>query len=119
MDKNVSFNKSRHPLVLSMNNKNRDFYFDRINTVLERHNFILVTNFGTGWDNFLFNTINVEVSFNQLKKILVQNLSELEFQINTFSLNKIPKTEMVLTLNNQNDSLFETFEIWCPFKKLD
>ena len=112
MNKNVSFNKSRHPLVLSMNNKNRDFY-------LERHNFILVTNFGTGWDNFLFNTINVEVSFNQLKKILVQNLSELEFQINTFSLNKIPKTEMVLTLNNQNDSLFETFEIWCPFKKLD
>ena len=39
-----------------------------------------------------------------------------EFQINTFSLNKIPKTEMVLTLNNQNDSLFETFEIWCPLK---
>ena len=117
MDKNINLQDVDEPVVVSMNDKNRDFYFEKINSILQENNFSLLTNFGTSWDNYLYDTKKVNISFNKLKKILKKEFPDLEFQINTYSRSDVPKTGLNLKPYEENETLFEVYEVWCPFKK--
>ena len=117
MDKNIILQDVDEPVVVSMNNKNRDIYFEKINLILLENNFSLIANFGVGWDNYLYDTRKVNLSFNKLKNILKKEFLDLEFQTNTYSRSNVPKTDLNLKPYEKNETLFEVFEIWCPFKK--
>ena len=105
------------PIVLSMNDLNRDVYFEKINSILLENNFSLITNFGTSWDNYLYDTRKVSISFDKLKKILKKEFNDLEFHRNTFSISKVPKTDLNLKPSEENETLFEVYEVFCPYKK--
>ena len=105
------------PIVVSMNDKNRDIYFEKINSILLENNFSLMMNFGTGWDKYLYDTRKVNISFDKLKKILKKEFNDLEFHRNTFNRFDVPKTDLNLKPHKKNETLFEVYQVFCPYIK--
>jgi len=127
MDKKIILKDLKVPMVLSMNKKNYDLYFKAIHEILLEHNFCSVDlneslNSSKYWDSFLYNTSKVELSFTTLKKIVKRSFPKTDFEVNTFLKEKI--TDSILDDPNfniiqseENEAIFECFEIWCPFVK--
>lgn len=127
MDKKILLKDFKVPVVLSMNKENHDLYFKSIHEILVEHNFCSVDlneslNSSKYWDSFLYNTSKVELSFTALKKIVKRSFSKTDFEVNTFLKEKI--TDSILDDPNfniiqseENEAIFECFEIWCPFVK--
>ena len=127
MDKKIILKDFKVPMVLSINKENHDLYFKAIHEILLEHNFCSVDlnislNSSKYWDSFLYNTSKVELSFTSLKKIVKRSFPKTEFQVNTFLKEKI--TDSILDDPNfniiqseDNEAIFECFEIWCPFVK--
>ena len=127
MDKKIILKDFKVPMVLSMNKKNHDLYFKAIHEILLEHNFCSVDlneslNSSKYWDSFLYNTSKVELSFTTLKKIVKRSFPKTDFEVNTFLKEKI--TDSILDDPNfniiqseENEAIFECFEIWCPFVK--
>ena len=127
MDKEIILKDFKVPMVLSINKENHDLYFKAIHEILLEHNFCSVDlnislNSSKYWDSFLYNTSKVELSFTSLKKIVKRSFPKTEFQVNTFLKEKI--TDSILDDPNfniiqseDNEAIFECFEIWCPFVK--
>ena len=127
MDKKILLKDFKVPVVLSMNKKNHDLYFKSIHEILLEHNFCSVDlneslNSSKYWDSFLYNTSKVELSFTALKKIVKRSFPKTDFEVNTFLKEKI--TDSILDDPNfniiqseENEAIFECFEIRCPFVK--
>ena len=127
MDKKIILKDFKVPMVLSINKENHDLYFKAIHEILLEHNFCSVDlnislNSSKYWDSFLYNTSKVELSFTSLKKIVKRSFPKTEFQVNTFLKEKI--TDSILDDPNfniiqseDNEAIFECFEVWCPFVK--
>jgi hypothetical protein len=127
MDKKILLKDFKVPVVLSMNKNNHDLYFKSIHEILIEHNFCSVDlneslNSSKYWDSFLYNTSKVELSFTALKKIVKRSFPKTDFEVNTFLKEKI--TDSILDDPNfniiqseENEAIFECFEIWCPFVK--
>ena len=127
MDKKIILKDFKVPMVLSMNKENYDLYFKAIHEILLEHNFCSVDlneslNSSKYWDSFLYNTSKVELSFTTLKKIVKRSFPKTDFEVNTFLKEKI--TDSILDDPNfniiqseENEAIFECFEIWCPFVK--
>jgi hypothetical protein len=127
MDKKILLKDFKVPVVLSMNKNNHDLYFKSIHEILVEHNFCSVDlneslNSSKYWDSFLYNTSKVELSFTALKKIVKRSFPKTDFEVNTFLKEKI--TDSILDDPNfniiqseENEAIFECFEIWCPFVK--
>ena len=127
MDKKIILKDFKVPMVLSMNKENHDLYFKAIHEILIEHNFSSVDlndslNSSKYWDSFLYNTSKVELSFTALKKIVKRSFPKTDFEVNTFLKEKI--TDSILDDPNfniiqseENEAIFECFEIWCPFVK--
>ena len=127
MDKKIILKDLKVPMVLSMNKQNYDLYFKAIHEILLEHNFCSVDlneslNSSKYWNSFLYNTSKVELSFTTLKKIVKRSFPKTDFEVNTFLKEKI--TDSILDDPNfniiqseENEAIFECFEIWCPFVK--
>ena len=127
IDKKILLKDFKVPVVLSMNKKNHDLYFKSIHEILLEHNFCSVDlneslNSSKYWDSFLYNTSKVELSFTALKKIVKRSFPKTDFEVNTFLKEKI--TDSILDDPNfniiqseENEAIFECFEIRCPFVK--
>lgn len=127
MDKKILLKDFKVPVVLSMNKENHDLYFKAIHEILLDHNFCSVhlndsLNSSKYWDSFLYSTSKVELSFTALKKIVKRSFPKTDFEVNTFLKEKI--TDSILDDPNfniiqseENEAIFECFEIWCPFVK--
>ena len=127
MDKKIMLKDSRVPLVLSMNRENHGLYFKAIHEILIENNFCSVDlndslNSSMYQVSFLYDTSKVELSFTGLKKIVKTSFPKIDFEENTFLKEKL--TDPVLDDPNfniiqseENEAVFECFEIWCPFLK--
>ena len=127
IDKKILLKDFKVPVVLSMNKKNHDLYFKSIHEILLEHNFCSVDlneslNSSKYWDSFLYNTSKVELSFTALGKIVKRSFPKTDFEVNTFLKEKI--TDSILDDPNfniiqseENEAIFECFEIRCPFVK--
>ena len=127
MDKKIMLKDSRVPLVLSMNKKNHGLYFKAIHEILIENNFCSVDlndslNSSKYWVSFLYDTSKVELSFAGLKKIVKTSFPKTDFEENTFLKEKV--TDSILDDPNfniiqseENEAVFECFEIWCPLLK--
>ena len=106
LDPKIKLKDSQTPLVLSMNKKNINTYFESINSILIENNFHIIKTFGgSKWNNHLYSTTEVELSFNVLEKIVKKHFADVRFQDNTFQMDE------------ENYTLLECYELWCPFLK--
>jgi len=125
LDKKILLKDFKIPVVLSMNKENHDLYFKSIHDILLEHNFCSVDlndslNSSKYWVSFLYDTSKVELSFTSLKKIVKRSFPKTEFQVNTFIKEKIAVSifndpNFNIIQSKENETLFECFEIWCPF----
>ena len=106
LDPKIKLKDSQTPLVLSMNKKNINTYFESINSILIENNFHIIKTFGSSkWNNHLYSTTEVELSFNDLEKIVKKHFSDVRFQDNTFQMDE------------ENYTLLWCYELRCPFLK--
>tara|TARA_Y100000768_G_scaffold335790_1_gene277145 strand:+ start:889 stop:1224 length:336 start_codon:yes stop_codon:yes gene_type:complete len=106
LDPKIKLKDSQTPLALSMNKKNVSIYFEGINSILIENNFhIIKTIQSKYWNNHLYSTVEVELSFNDLKKIVKKHFADVKFQDNTFQVDE------------ENYTLLWCYELRCPFLK--
>ena len=117
MDNKIKLKESNTPLVVSINKKNISIYFDMINSILLSNNFIYIKTFGSKyWENYLYNTEGVELSFNDIKKIVKKHFADIEFQENAYQMDE---TSVDFEPSEENDTLLQCYELWCPFIKVN
>jgi hypothetical protein len=116
MDSKIKLKDSNGLLVLSINKQNIEIYFDKINFILNAKNFNLIkTSDSKYWTQYFFNTTNVELSFNDLKKIIKKDFLNIEFKNN--DLFQMDENSVNLVQSKENKTLIECYSLWCPFIK--
>ena len=86
------------PLIISMNKKNFEYDFELISNHLIDLNFEYVKNCDDeSWDHHLFDCNNVELSFEELKKLTNKKFPQIEMQVNTHYMECLKGTKFKVT----------------------
>ena len=100
------------PIILSINKKNVEKYYETVSSQLLENNFLFINKSETKfWDHFIFDQKKVDLTFNELKKKLKKNFSNLEFQENSWYLEWIEDTDLEVYPNEENEEVFVCYEI--------
>ena len=105
------------PIILSINKKNVEKYYETVSSQLLENNFLFINKSETKfWDHFIFDQKKVDLTFNELKKKLKKNFSNLEFQENSWNLEWIEDTDLEVYPNEENEEVFVCYEIKVSFE---
>jgi len=105
------------PIILSINKKNVEKYYETVSSQLLENNFLFINKSETKfWDHFIFDQKKVDLTFNELKKKLKKNFSNLEFQENAWYLEWIEDTDLEVYPNEENEEVFDCYEIKVSFE---
>lgn len=114
-DKKLSTIKT--PVILSINKKNVEKYYETVSSQLLEIEFVFIKKSETQfWDHFIFDQKKVDLTFNELKKKLKKNFSNLEFQENSWYLEWLENTDIEVYSNEANDEIFDCYEIKVSFE---
>ena len=105
------------PIILSINKKNVEKYYETVSSQLLENNFLFIKKSETKFqDHFIFDQKKVDLTFNELKKKLKKNFSNLEFQENAWYLEWIEDTDLEVYPNEENEEVFDCYEIKVSFE---
>ena len=117
--RNEKLNTLKIPLILSINNKNVDKYLEIITNTLKDENFDYIKKVDGGkWSHFIFDSKNVNLNFNQLKKKLKNKFPNIDFQENTSYIEWLNGTNFTVIPHVENEFIFEHFELWVQFERV-
>lgn len=113
------FSEIKVPLMLCINKKNVDKYFTEVSNILENYNFKLLKNSEDKfWNNYIYDSGDVELSFNQIKIEINKTYPNIEGQENTCSFERIHNTSLKVKPSDENDDIFWLFELRVPYESL-